>query len=130
VDQLLHPTAVVYPDPVSVIVEVRSLSRLETAQYTIEKVITAETGQGLLGGLFGDRLLLVAHGQVIAGVDLNRVQAGDVTVSPEGVVTMIVQAAEVFVATLDNDKAYVYDRQTGLLTTGDVALETQAREVA
>jgi hypothetical protein len=113
-----------------VIGEVRSLARLETAQYTIEKVITAETGQGALGGLFGDRLLFVAHGQVIAGVDLSRVQASDVTVSPDGVVTMIVPAAEVFVATLDNDKSYVYDRQTGLLTKGDVTLETQARQVA
>jgi hypothetical protein len=130
VDQLLHPTPVVYPDPVSVIVEVRSLARLETAQYTIEKVITAETGQGALGGLFGDRLLFVAHGQVIAGVDMSRIQATDVTVSPEGVVTMIVPSAEVFVATLDNEKSYVYDRQTGLFTKGDVALETQARQVA
>jgi hypothetical protein len=130
VDQLLHPTPKIYPDPVSVIVEVRSLTRLETAQYSIEKVITAETGQGALAGLFGDRLLFVAHGQVIAGVDLSRVQASDVTVSPDGVVTMIVPAAEIFIATLDNDKSYVYDRQTGLLTKGDVALETQARQVA
>lgn len=130
VDQLLHPTAVVYPDPVSVIVEVRSLARLETAQYTIEKVITAETGQGALAALFGDRLLFVAHGQVIAGVDLSRVQASDVTVSAEGVVTMIVPSAELFVATLDNEKSYVYDRKTGLLTRGDVNLETQARQVA
>jgi uncharacterized protein DUF4230 len=130
VDQLLHPTAVIYPDPVSVIVEVRSLARLETAQYTIEKVITAETGQGALAGLFGDRLLFVAHGQVIAGVDLSRVQASDVSVSPDGVVTMIVPAAEIFVASLDNEKSYVYDRQTGLFTKGDVSLETQARQVA
>ena len=43
---------------------------------------------------------------------------------------MIVPAAEVFVATLDNEKSYVYDRQTGLFTKGDVNLETQARQVA
>ncbi len=39
-------------------------------------------------------------------------------------------AAEVLVATLDNDKSYVYDRQTGLFTKGDPSLETQARQVA
>ncbi len=33
-------------------------------------------------------------------------------------------------ATLDNDKSYVYDRQTGLFTKGDPTLETQARQVA
>ena len=38
--------------------------------------------------------------------------------------------AEVFVASLDNDKSYVYDRETGLLTKGNVDLETEARAAA
>jgi Protein of unknown function (DUF4230) len=53
-----------------------------------------------------------------------------VVVSPGGQVTIIVPAAEILVASLDNNKSYVYDRQTGLLTKGDVNLETQARQVA
>jgi hypothetical protein len=130
VQQIIHPTPTIYPSPVTVIHEVRALARLESAQYTIEKVITAETGQGTLGALFGDRLLLVAHGQVIAGVDLARLQSSDITVTPDGRATIIMPAAEVFVATLDNDKSYVYDRETGLLTRGDTNLETQARQVA
>jgi len=130
VQQLLHPTPTIYPDPVTVVLQVRSLARLETTQYSVEKVITAETGQGALAALFGDRLLFVAHGEVIAGVDLSRLQESDLIVSPDGRVTVILPAAEVFVATLDNDKSYVYDRQTGVLTHGDVNLETQARQVA
>jgi hypothetical protein len=130
VQEIIHPTPTIYPDPVTVIKEVRALSRLETAQYTVEKVITAETGQGVFRALFGDRLLFVAHGQVIAGVDLSRIQQSDISAAPDGRVTVIVPAAEVFVATLDNDKSYVYDRNTGLLTKGDVNLETQARQVA
>jgi hypothetical protein len=130
VQQFMHPTPTVYADPVTVIREVRSLSRLETAQYTVEKVITAETGQGALAALFGDRLIFVAHGQVIAGVDLSKLRGNDVVVSPGGQVTMIVPAAEIFVTSLDNNKSYVYDRQTGLLTKGDQNLETQARQVA
>jgi hypothetical protein len=130
VQQILHPTPTIYPDPVTVVQQVRSLSRLETAQYTIEKVITAETGQGALAALFGDRLIFVAHGQVIAGVDLSKLRGGDVVVSPAGEVTIIVPAAEIFVTSLDNNKSYVYDRQTGLLTKGDQNLETQARQVA
>jgi hypothetical protein len=130
VQQFMHPTPTIYPDPVTVVREVRSLSRLETAQYTIEKVITAETGQGALAALFGDRLIFVAHGQVIAGVDLSKLHGSDVVVSPAGQVTIIVPAAEILVASLDNNKSYVYDRQTGLLTKGDVNLETQARQVA
>ena len=37
---------------------------------------------------------------------------------------------EIFVATLDNDKSYIYDRQKGLLNSGVTNLETQARQVA
>lgn len=130
VQEIFHPTPTIYPDPVTVILQVRSLARLETAQYTIEKVITAETGQGAFGPLFGDRLLFVAHGEVIAGVDLSRVQESDLTVTPDGRVIMILPAAEVFIATLDNEKSYVYDRQTGLLTKGEQNLETLARQTA
>jgi hypothetical protein len=130
VEQIFNPTPTIYPDPVTVVLQVRALARLESAQYTIEKVITAETGQEMLGGLFGDRLLFVAHGDVIAGVDLSKMQATDITVTPDGRATVILPAPEIFVATLDNDQSYVYDRQTGLLTRGDANLETQARQVA
>jgi len=40
--------------------------------YTVEKLITAETNQGVLASLFGDRLLFVAHGYVIAGIDMKQ----------------------------------------------------------
>ena len=62
VAKVLHPTPTILPDPVTIINEVRSLARLETIQYSVEKIITAETGQEVFGPLFGDRLLFVAHG--------------------------------------------------------------------
>ena len=130
VQQLINPTPTIYPDPVTVVLQVRALARLETTQYTIEKVVTAETGQGALAPLFGDRLLFVAHGEVIAGVDLSKLAERDVIVSSDGQVTLVLPAAEVFVATLDNEKSYVYDRQTGVFTHGDIHLESQARQVA
>jgi hypothetical protein len=129
VAQVLNPTPTVLPDPITIIHEVRSLARLETIQYTVEKVITAETGQGTFDFLFGDRLLFVAHGMVIAGVDLGLLDADDLAVK-NGVLYVRLPRAEVFVATLDNEKSYVYDRETGLLTHGDVHLETAARRVA
>jgi len=127
---ILHPTPTIVPDPVTIVREVRSLSRLETIQYTVEKVITAESGQGPLGFLFGDRLLFIAHGVVIAGVDLGRLGPGDVWVDAEGRAYLRLPQAAIFVATLDNQKSYVYDRQTGLLTHGDISLETDARQAA
>ena len=129
VAQVLHPTPTVIPDPVTVINQVRSLARLETIQYSIEKVITAETGQGALGVLFGDKLLFVAHGVVIAGVDLQKLGPKDLWVE-NGILYVRLPEPELFIATLDNDKSYVYDRSTGLLTHGDINLETTARRAA
>jgi hypothetical protein len=127
---LFNSTPTVLPDPVTIVREVRSLARLETIQYTIEKVITAETGQGSLSFLFGDRILFVAHGVVVAGVDLSQVQPEDVSVDEGGRVYIRLPEAEIFIATLDNENSYVYDRQRGLLTAGDINLETTARRVA
>ncbi len=129
VSEVLHPTPTVLPDPVTVIHSVRSLARLETVQYTVEKVVTAEEGQNQLGFLFGDRLLFVAHGVVIAGVDLEKLQPQDLW-TQHGVLYVRLPAPEIFIATLDNQKSYVYDRDTGLLTHGDVQLETAARRTA
>jgi hypothetical protein len=129
VSRLLHPTPTILPDPVTIIDEVQALARLETIRYTVEKVITAETNQGALAALFGDRLLFVAHGYVIAGIDMQKIKAEDLRLDGN-VLNVRLPAAEVLVASLDNEKSYVYDRQTGLFTQGDPTLETQARQVA
>ena len=129
VTNVLHPTPTVIPDPVTILREVRSLARLETVQYSMEKVITTEVGQGALGFLFGDRLLFVAHGEVIAGIDLEKLGADQMWVE-NGVLMVRLPEAEIFVATLDNQLSYVYDRETGILKRGDVTLESLARKAA
>jgi hypothetical protein len=126
---LLHPTPTVIPDPVTIIRQVQSLARLETIQYTVEKVITAEVNQGVFGPLFGDRLLLVAHGSVIAGIDMNKIGTADLWLEDD-ILQVRLPESEVFVATLDNKQSYIYDRTTGLLTKGDPQLETAARQIA
>jgi hypothetical protein len=125
----LSTGATVLPDPVTIINQVRSLARLETIQYTIEKVITAETGQGALALLFGYKLILVAHGSVIGGVDLSQLGPENLWLE-DGVLNVYLPDPEIFVATLDNEKSYIYDRETGLLTHGDINLESEARRVA
>lgn len=129
VNQFLNPTPTVLPDPVTIIRDVRSLARLETIQYTIEKVVTADRGQGKLEFLFGDELIFVAHGIVIAGVDLANLDVDDMWWDA-GVLYVRLPEPEIFIATLDNDASYVYDRDKGLFTKGDIHLETAARRVA
>jgi hypothetical protein len=130
VARLLHPTPTIIPDPVTIIHEVQSLARLETIQYSVEKVITAETRQGPFGFLFGDRLLLVAHGSVIAGVDMAEITESNISVDEKGMVTLQLPPAEIFIAALDNEQTYVYDREVGFLRRGDVELESAARLAA
>lgn len=129
VARILHPTPTILPDPITIINQIRPLARLETIQYTVEKVITAEVGQGALAPLFGDRLLFVGHGYVTAGVDLAKLTSEDL-VFEDGQMKVHLPEAEIFVATLDNTKSYVYDRDTGLLRHGDINLETAARQEA
>lgn len=129
VAKVLNPTPTILPDPVTIIHEVRSLARLETIQYSVEKVISGDSGQTLLTPLFGDRLLFVAHGTVIAGVDLRKLVTSDLQVA-EGFLKIRLPEPEIFAASLNNEKSYVFDRQTGVLTHGNPNLETQVRRVA
>ena len=129
VAQLLHPTPTIIPDPVTYITEIRALARLETIQYSVEKVITAEIGQGSFDFLFGDKLLFVAHGVVIAGIDMGKLEPQHMRYEG-GVLYVTLPPAEVFIATLDNQKSYVYDRETGIFTQGVNDLETLARQTA
>jgi len=115
VADLMNPTPTIIPDPVTYINEVRALARLETIQYSVEKVITAEIGQGTFDFLFGDRLLFVAHGVVIAGIDMEKLGPEHLRLE-NGVLYVTLPPAEIFIATLDNQKSYVYDRDTGFLS--------------
>jgi hypothetical protein len=130
VSSALNPTPTILPSPLTIIRDVRSLARLETIQFTVEKVITAEKNQeNVISRLFGDKLILVAHGDVVAGFDLSKVGADDIEVK-DGILVLSLPEPEVFITALDNQKSYVYDRDTGLLTKGDIHLESAARAVA
>ena len=129
VSNLLHPTPTIIPDPITYINEVRARARLETIQYSVEKVITGETGGGTFQALFGDKILFVGHGTVIAGIDMEQLQPEDMRFE-NGVLTVRLPPAEIFIATLDNEKSYVYDRETGVLAKPDVNLETLVRQRA
>jgi len=129
ISNLLNPTPTIRPDPMTIVKEIRSLARLESVQFSIEKIITADAGKGILDELFGDKLLFVAHGLVIAGIDFSRLMPGDIWYEGDRLHIRLPEP-EVFVSSLDNQKSYVFDRRTGLLTRGEPNLETLARKAA
>ena len=122
------------PEPrPDVISEVRELSRLEGVSYHVERVVDLKDKQESLFGLVTaqDAILLVASGDVTAGVDLAELKPDDVTVSADRrSVTIRLPPAQVFSARLDNDRTYVHTRQTDLLATRKESLETEARRAA
>lgn len=115
----------------AVIKQVRSLARLETASYTIEKVLDAQTTtpNALSRFLFGDKILLIAHGQVIAGFDLSQISEKDTTIEGRAV-SITLPPPQVLVTTLDNSQTKVYDRSQGILRRNDTELEATVRQEA
>lgn len=114
----------------AVVEEMKQLNRLETASFTIEKVIDAHTnGNAFQELLYGDKILLIAHGQVVAGFDLSKLTQDNIKIKGKSI-TVQLPAPEVFFTRLDNNLTRVYDRQQGLLSKGQPDLETQARQSA
>src|SRR5271156_3513805 len=114
----------------TVVDRIQRLQRLETVVYTMDKMVTGAKENSILPDfLAGDRLLMIAHGEVVAGIDFSNLKTGDVTVENRSV-HLRLPAAQVFSVRLDNDKTRVYSRQTGLLVPTDPNLETQVRQEA
>jgi hypothetical protein len=117
-------------DQPTVVRQIRALQRVETASYTMDKIISGERENPILPNfLAGDRLLLIAHGEVIAGLDLSKLQPGDVQVHGR-TVSIHLPAAEIFTTTIDNAKTRVYSRDTGLFSSPDPNLEGDVRAEA
>ena len=117
-------------DQAAVIKQMQSLSRYETVVFTIEKIIEAGTqGNRFQELLFGDRILLIAHGQVTAGFDLAQLTEDDISIEDDRI-TLRLPPPQVLSTRLDSEQTRVYDRQQGLLTKGEADLESAARQAA
>lgn len=128
--KFFNPTITFNMSSKTVIKELRALNRLETASFTIEKVIDAGTsGNRFQELLYGDRILLIAHGEVIAGFDLANLKDNDIDIRGTQA-TLTLPPPQILVTSLDNNETRVYDRKQGLLTKGDKNLESQARLAA
>lgn len=111
----------------AVIQEIKALNRWETASFTIEQIIdNGNSGNIFQRLLFGDRILLIAHGTVVAGFDLSNVSEKNITISGKNI-TIILPAPEILSTSLDESQTRVYDRQKGLLVPSNDNLESDAR---
>lgn len=114
-----------------VVNKIQRLNRLETVVYSIDTVVEGSKPSTVLPDLLaGDRILLVVHGQSVAGIDLSKLKPEDVRITNNNGVRAIhvaLPASEIFFTTIDNQHTRVYARSTGLLVSADQNLESETR---
>ncbi len=117
-------------NPAAILREVQSLSQLVTVKYVIEKPVVFQDSKWLGPFLLGEnRLTLIAHGVVKAGVDLEAMRPDDVRIEGQKVYLTLPHAI-VTDAYLDEQRTEVMDWKTGFLRTFDKDLEQNARRQA
>lgn len=111
-----------------VVEQVREVSELTTAVFTMEAVVPAQSSRKLGEFTIGEtNLLYVAYGEVRAGVDLEELTTADVTASEAGrSIRLTLPPPRILGTELDVDRSSVYDYSRGLFSLGpDTAPQLQ-----
>ncbi|EDX83923.1 hypothetical protein S7335_1620 [Synechococcus sp. PCC 7335] len=111
-----------------VVKQVREVSELTTAVFTMEAVVPAQSSRKLGEFTIGQtNLLYVAHGEVRAGVDLEELTTADVISSEAGrSIKLVLPPPRILGTDIDVDRSTVYDYSRGLFSLGpDTAPELQ-----
>jgi len=115
----------------AVVQKIQRLNRLETVVYSIDTVVEGSKSSVVLPDLLaGDRILLVVHGQSIAGIDLAQLKPEDVRITDKDggqSIHVTLPPSKLFLTSIDNQHTRVYVRSTGLLVPADPNLETDTR---
>jgi hypothetical protein len=111
----------------AIVQKIQRLNRLKTVVYSLDTVVEGSKSSAVLPDLLaGDRILLIVHGQSIAGIDLSKLRSEDVYIAGQSI-RVTLPASELFVTTIDNQHTRVYARSTGLLASADQNLESETR---
>jgi hypothetical protein len=124
------------PWPILVVERIQNMGRLETVKYTVEHVVEKEQeGRRILFvELGGYRLLVVAYGEVVAGVDLGQVRPEDVR-GEGSKVTVVLPRAVILSSKVDPDRTRIYKVEQDFLdellgednVDKDLMLQSQAQ---
>ena len=116
----------------ALLTQVKALSELVTIQYVIEKVEVLEVpSENIVGQMIGsqNRMLLLAHGVVKAGINLDSLRSEDLQVHGK-VISIKLPPARITDHYLDEKQTKVIDRETGLLAPPAKDLEQTTRRNA
>jgi hypothetical protein len=114
----------------SVIERIQKLQRMETVVFNMDKIVTGEKDNPMLPDFIaGDRLMMIVHGQVVAGIDFTRLKSNDIKIQDKNIHVHL-PPAQILITRLDNTRTKVYSRNTGILVRVDPNLESQVRQEA
>ena len=105
--------------------QVQTISELATVKYIFEKLVILEDVKW-----YGEnRVMLVAHGVVKAGIDFQKLGTNDLQVAQKKI-SIKLPPPHITDAYLDDKKTQVLERNTGLMRSFDRDLEQNARRQA
>ena len=119
-------------DTAAILQQVQNLSQLVTVKYVLQKAVgREEPAESTLGKLFTgqNRVVILAHGVVKAGVNLEKLQSADLQVIDKKIILHL-PPAQIFDTYLDDAKTEVLERSTGLFRPFDKQLEQNVRAIA
>ena len=111
----------------TVLRQVQTLSQLVTVKYVMEKVVVYEDVKWFPGG--DNRVMIIAHGIVKAGVDFQKLKPEDIEVTGKRV-KLNLPNPQITDCYLDDNQTQIVERSTGLLREFDKNLEQTARQIA
>ena len=117
-------------DPAAVVHEIQRLSELVSVKYTVQKVVGFEEQKVPFGS---EKLLLFVQAQVLAGIDLSSVAAGDVKLLSAKRMQVVLPPPKIIHIVIDDKETKVWDRRITWWTPWvpfNPDLERQARLAA
>jgi len=107
--------------------QVQGLSQLVTVKYVMEKIVVFED-PSILGD---NRLAMLVHANVSAGINLSDIKPGDILISGRNISIKLPPArAPIMHTEIDETRTHVIDRTTGFFRTFDKDMEQTARKIA
>jgi hypothetical protein len=102
-------------DPEALIMHIRGINKLASVTYReqlIHKYETHRNASAFTKWLRNDSVLMVAHGEIMAGIDLSKMQREDITIRG-GAIQIRLPQPEIIMSKLDNEKTWVERRVSG-----------------
>jgi hypothetical protein len=124
-----EPKTVLDTSRPTIIESIKSVSELSTVKYQMEKIVVGTSTGVLPDWLVSDKLVLIAYGEVSAGIDLSEIKPEDIVVQSD-TVRIRLPAPKIIYSKIDNGKTQVFERDTTIFTRADPNLETAVRAEA